>query len=192
MRRPKNEKKDRIKIKNIYYTYGTDVHVFIVLLRWLPGFRQIASHNLEVISTTTIPIPTQSHKSHLNMNVPSAANHSIGVQPLLSSEEKMMTLQRKLEDTNKGIQKALRESKKKEAEEEEKKRQQRGLIMLDRLDGMMTKVMTMKNDHLDCSLDKDDDKEQKENSTMGVDIIPAKKQQKGEIYIIYYVICMYI
>ena len=32
MRRPKNEKKDRIKIKNIYYTYGTDVHVFIIVL----------------------------------------------------------------------------------------------------------------------------------------------------------------
>ena len=99
-----------------------------------------------------------------------------------------MTLQRKLEDTNKGIQKALRESKKKEAEEEEKKRQQRGLIMLDRLDGTMTKMMTMKHDHLDCTLDKDDDKEQKENSTMGVEITPAKKMQKGEIYIIYDII----
>lgn len=98
-----------------------------------------------------------------------------------------MTLQRKLEDTNKGIQKALRESKKKEAEEEEKKRQQRGLIMLDRLDGTMTKMMTMKHDHLDCSLDKDDDKEQKE-SISGVDIKPAKKMQKGEIYII---LCTY-
>lgn len=42
--------------------------------------------------------------------------------------------------------------------------------MLDRLDGTMTKMMTMK--------DKDDDKEQKENSIMGVETTPAKKQQK--------------
>lgn len=94
----------------------------------------------------------------------------------------MMTLQRMLEDTNNGIQNALRE-------EEEKKRQHRGPIMLERLDGTMTKMMTMKNDHLDCNLDKDDGKEQKENSIIS-QITPAKKQQKGEIYIM---ICtMYI
>lgn len=82
----------------------------------------------------------------------------------------MMTLQRMLEDTNNGIQNALRE-------EEEKKRQHRGPIMLERLDGTMTKMMTMKNDHLDCNLDKDDGKEQKENSIIS-QITPAKKQQK--------------
>ena len=79
----------------------------------------------------------------------------------------MITLQRKLEYTNKGIQNALRE-------EEEKKRQHRGPIMLNRLDGTMTKMMTMKDKEVN-------DKKQKENSIVGVEITPAKKQQKGEI-----------